>query len=179
MRNAEYFSIPNSDESETKRKSCDIGYHPFQACDISISVVQSQQTWEKLFQNMRATRQTELADTFPDHVVSKWLGNSVAVAKKHFLRTTDEHFAKAIQCEVKKTDHNTAQNCTVHNRMGKIPYTKWGDMRLQKKAISSRIQFSATVFTRALNMNKVTRPGLEPGIAESKSAVLPITLSGN
>ncbi len=73
--------------------------------------------WEKLFQNMRATRQTELADTFPDHVVSKWLGNSVAVAKKHYLRTTDEHFTKAIQSEVKKTDHNTAQNRTEQESM--------------------------------------------------------------
>jgi len=30
------------------------------------------------------------------HVVCKWLGNSVAVATKHYLQTTDAHFDEAI-----------------------------------------------------------------------------------
>jgi integrase len=53
--------------------------------------------WPKLFHNLRATRQTELSDQFPAHVVSAWLGNSVEVAREHYLRTTDEHFARAVQ----------------------------------------------------------------------------------
>ncbi len=32
--------------------------------------------WPKLFHNLRATRQTELEETFPTHVVCEWLGNS-------------------------------------------------------------------------------------------------------
>src|SRR5262249_5867412 len=32
--------------------------------------------WPKLFHNLRATRQTELEEQFPGHVVCKWLGNS-------------------------------------------------------------------------------------------------------
>ena len=52
-------------------------------------------TWPKLFQNLRATRETELAETFPLHVVVAWLGNSQLVAAKHYLQVTDEHFAKA------------------------------------------------------------------------------------
>jgi hypothetical protein len=52
--------------------------------------------WPKLFHNLRATRQTELSYRFPAHVVSSWLGNSVQIATKHYLRTTDEHFAKAV-----------------------------------------------------------------------------------
>ena len=51
--------------------------------------------WPKLFQNLRATRETELAETFPLHVVVAWLGNSQLVAAKHYLQVTDEHFAKA------------------------------------------------------------------------------------
>ena len=51
--------------------------------------------WPKLFQNCRSTRQTELAETFPAHVVCAWIGNSEAVAKKHYLQITDEHFDKA------------------------------------------------------------------------------------
>ncbi|HEX4415190.1 MAG TPA: hypothetical protein VH107_16275, partial [Lacipirellulaceae bacterium] len=53
--------------------------------------------WPKLFQNLRSTRETELAEQFPIHVVCDWIGNSQAVAAKHYLQTTDEHFEKAAQ----------------------------------------------------------------------------------
>ena len=51
--------------------------------------------WPKLWQNLRATRQTELEAEFPLHVVCRWLGNSPGVARRHYLQVTDEHFAKA------------------------------------------------------------------------------------
>lgn len=51
--------------------------------------------WPKVFHNLRSTRQTELSEHYPDHVVCSWIGNSKAVAAKHYLQTTDEHFAKA------------------------------------------------------------------------------------
>ena len=51
--------------------------------------------WERLFHNLRSSRQTELAETFPAHVVCDWLGNSEAVAMKHYLQTTDDHFSRA------------------------------------------------------------------------------------
>ena len=51
--------------------------------------------WPKLFQNLRATRQTELCQKFPEHVVCDWIGNSPSVAREHYLRTTDEHFQQA------------------------------------------------------------------------------------
>ncbi len=52
--------------------------------------------WAKLLQNLRSTRQTELADLFPAHVTSAWIGNSVIIAKEHYLQVTDEHFEKAL-----------------------------------------------------------------------------------
>lgn len=55
--------------------------------------------WPKLFQNLRSTRQTELEETYPSHVVCAWLGNSVQVARKHYLQVTDEHFEKAARGE--------------------------------------------------------------------------------
>lgn len=55
--------------------------------------------WPKPFQNLRSTRETELAERFPIHVVCEWLGNSPAVAAKHYLQTTEEHFAQAIADE--------------------------------------------------------------------------------
>ena len=52
--------------------------------------------WPKLFQNLRASRQTELAAEFPAHVVCHWIGNSEAVAKEHYLRVQDSDFERAI-----------------------------------------------------------------------------------
>lgn len=52
--------------------------------------------WDKLFQNMRATRETELADRFPIHVVCAWIGNSPRVAHQHYLQVTDAHIEKAV-----------------------------------------------------------------------------------
>jgi integrase len=54
------------------------------------------QPWPKLFHNLRSTRQTELAERYPLHVVCAWIGNSSAIAAKHYLQVTDEHFAMAI-----------------------------------------------------------------------------------
>jgi len=55
------------------------------------------EAWGKPFQNLRSTRETELAEHFPTHVVCAWLGNSQAVASKHYLQVTDEHFEQAAQ----------------------------------------------------------------------------------
>lgn len=51
--------------------------------------------WPKLWQNLRSTRETELAEKFPIQAVTAWIGNSEAVARKHYLQVTDEHFARA------------------------------------------------------------------------------------
>lgn len=51
--------------------------------------------WPKLFQNLRSTRETELAEDYPMHVVCAWIGNSQPIAQKHYLQITDAHFAKS------------------------------------------------------------------------------------
>lgn len=43
-----------------------------------------------------ASRQTELSDRFPTHVVADWLGNTEAVARAHYLQTHDAHFQAAL-----------------------------------------------------------------------------------
>jgi len=65
--------------------------------------------WLKLFQNLRSSRQTELEESYPSHVVCAWMGNSRAVAQKHYLQVTDEHFAIAAQNPA-QSEHAT--DCT-------------------------------------------------------------------
>ena len=65
--------------------------------------------WPKLFHNLRSTRQTELTEKFPSHVVCAWLGNSRAVAQDHYLQVTDAHFAQAV-AEPTRRPAQAAQN---------------------------------------------------------------------
>lgn len=52
--------------------------------------------WPKLFQNLRSTRQTELAEKYPVQAVTSWIGNSAAVAMAHYLQVRDEYFDQAV-----------------------------------------------------------------------------------
>lgn len=58
--------------------------------------------WPKIFQNLRSTRETELMEQHPAHVVCAWIGNTVAVARRHYLQVTEEHFEKATQIPTQK-----------------------------------------------------------------------------
>jgi len=51
--------------------------------------------WPKRFQNLRSSRQTELEESLPSHVVCDWIGNSEALARRHYLQVTDDHFERA------------------------------------------------------------------------------------
>jgi integrase len=48
--------------------------------------------WPRLFQNLRATRATELVAEHPAHVAAAWMGHSQLVARKHYLQVTDADF---------------------------------------------------------------------------------------
>jgi hypothetical protein len=68
--------------------------------------------WPRLFHNLRSSRQTELAESFPSHVVCAWLGNSEKIARVHYLQVTDEHFARAAH----EAAHNPAQQAHASGR---------------------------------------------------------------
>ncbi len=52
--------------------------------------------WEKVFQNCRATRATELVSAgWPEYKVCKWLGHTEAIARRHYWQVTDDDFRKA------------------------------------------------------------------------------------
>jgi hypothetical protein len=52
--------------------------------------------WPKLFQNLRSSRQSELIKVHSMEVACEWIGNTPAVALKHYLQITDEDYAKAM-----------------------------------------------------------------------------------
>ena len=52
--------------------------------------------WPKLLQNLRASRETELMAKYPAKDATAWIGNSVAVANKHYAMKLQASFAQAI-----------------------------------------------------------------------------------
>lgn len=68
--------------------------------------------WPKLFQNLRSTRETELAEQYPVQVVCAWIGNSPQVAARHYLQVTEDHFNQAAQ----KAAQNPAQYVRARGR---------------------------------------------------------------
>ena len=57
-----------------------------------ITTLAGHKAWPKTFVNLRSTRRTELQERFPSHVVDEWLGHSTAVAEKHYLQVTPDHW---------------------------------------------------------------------------------------
>ena len=102
--------------------------------------------WPKLYQNLRATRQTELADTFPIHAVCQWLGNSRAVALEHYLQVTEEHWSRAA--------HIPAQ----YQPESGLPERKRETADMQQKPVLPRDSESYT----NLHIKQVGDTGLEP-----------------
>ena len=75
--------------------------------------------WERPSQNLRLTRQTELAAIFPLHIVCAWLGNTTAVAAEHYLQVTDQDYenaAQAVQNPVHRAVHQPVQQLAAHFR---------------------------------------------------------------
>jgi integrase len=71
--------------------------------------------WPRLFQNLRATRETELAGEYPLHVVTYWIGNTARVAVKHYLQIPDSIYEQAAQNQAhevqKEAQQTTAMLC--------------------------------------------------------------------
>jgi len=51
--------------------------------------------WPRLWHNLRASCESDLAQAFPLATVVKWLGNTPAIALRHYVDVTDEAFERA------------------------------------------------------------------------------------
>jgi integrase len=102
-------------------------------------------TWPKLFQNLRASRATELAAEYPAHVVAAWLGHSVIVSAKHYLQVTDADFDKAVQ--------NAVQSVQITSQSGAVT---------RGEAVQEIAE--NTAFYRVSGKPEVVPDGLEPSL---------------
>ncbi len=129
--------------------------------------------WPKLFQNLRATRETELAQDYPIHVACKWIGNSQAVAAKHYLQVTEDHFKQAVADDAEydaPTEQEATQNPTQTVSDASRQH-ETGERNVKEDTLLCPI---VTQVIQGPQAPQATPPGLEPGMTEPKSVVLPL-----
>jgi integrase len=51
--------------------------------------------WPRLFHALRASCETDLAREYPITTVCRWIGNTVAIAARHYVQVTDADFRRA------------------------------------------------------------------------------------
>ncbi|MFO0795922.1 MAG: tyrosine-type recombinase/integrase [Gemmataceae bacterium] len=74
--------------------------------------------WPRLFHNLRSSRETELLEEFPVHVVAQWMGHDAKVSLKHYAQTTEDHFDRATRGAESgaQAAQNPAQQATAGTR---------------------------------------------------------------
>ena len=99
----------------------------------------AQGVWPKLWVNPKSTRETELAETYPIHVVTAWLGNSPQV--------TDEQYETAVRDFGEGDRSERLQNVTqlMHETPGDVSHVENGDnaerLDLPEVSVSPSIQW--------------------------------------
>jgi integrase len=115
--------------------------------------------WPRLFQNLRATRETELAERFPLRVVTDWLGNTPNVAHDHYLSTTEEHFRRAVAEGGAQSGAPAAQKAAQHCE---APVRTVSQESSEVLSAYDPMRDGATGY-ETLRSELVGPPGLEPG----------------
>ena len=110
--------------------------------------------WPRLFHALRASRETELAQEYPIHVVTAWLGNTPRIAMKHYLMVTESDFQKATQ----NPTQSVTQKATLYPSVG---YGKKSQETKQALAEQELIQ-NVTGGCYLLPSTQVAATGFEP-----------------
>ena len=114
------------------------------------------EVWPKIFQNLRSSRETELAENYPIQAVCSWIGNTPEVARKHYLQVTEEHFKKAAQNPaqyMRETACNGSQGELGKDKKKAVSYGNCETLRNASKSRDSN------------NLQQVGRDGFEPSKA--------------
>jgi len=114
--------------------------------------------WPKLFQNLRASRETELCQNHPLHVAAAWIGNSPTVAIGHYLTVLDSDYEKATTISDVKSDVSDAKTmCFTMDSGGSK--TSQDVSNLIESSLDSSV---LAIITEELLKNQASRQGLEP-----------------
>ncbi len=119
--------------------------------------------WPKLFNNLRSTRETELAKTYSLQAATAWIGNTPKIALGHYLQVTDQEWQNATTktnsdaksdavhpyLTQKVTQQNQAELCKDSQGLTEV-YGSWEVMRNDASC------------NEVIQSKEVTSLGLEP-----------------
>lgn len=110
--------------------------------------------WPRLFQNLRSSRQTELTETFPEHLVCAWLGNSPKVARGHYLQKLDRYFDMAAQNQARTRNDKSRQANLTESENADFPAsgtgTPGGEKSLTAQSLSQNLRILRGYLTKTM-----------------------------
>jgi len=116
--------------------------------------------WPKLWQNLRATRATELAREYPQHLAA-WCGHSIRIADAHYWQVTDADFAQAIGYPARPVTNDSQTAGSVQMNSGTESGTRVTQKAAQQvpardgkiKNFSSQVSMNSYVLQRDAKRN--------------------------
>lgn len=113
--------------------------------------------WDRPFQNLRSSRESELAAAYPLASVTKWLGNSPEIAMQHYLQPVNTDFERAVSNRTSEPETRGAKSGAVSARNGRNG--KEGTTPLDSSNPSFSDPFNLTQVVAAQGL---ARTGVEP-----------------
>ena len=118
--------------------------------------------WVRLFDNCRASCENDWADEHPIHNVAEWMGHSVAVAQKHYLRAQDHHFNAVVAGAGGRRDADDDARATQNTTQHDPADDRTGSHASLEKAISQALLRSDAMPCDESSTVQVGDIGLEP-----------------
>ena len=127
---AQYRAICDKGDHHYRIRRAAKGKNGWQNCNLRSGLLRiikraGLKPWPKLWHNMRASRETELANEHNVQNACDWIGNSVKVAMRHYLQTTEEDFERAVRLQ--KAKQKAKQY--LHARARKESHDEKSDLR--------------------------------------------------
>lgn len=119
------------------------------------------ETWPRLWHSMRASCETDLAREFPLPVVAKWLGNTQAVAMRHYVDVTDADFERAAATDTAsspRTSQKGAQSVHVPGRSESQSESGPSKKPLKKQGSATSCKPLLLPYVEAAGIEPVTAP---------------------
>ena len=120
--------------------------------------------WGKPFQNLRSSRETELVEAgYPLHEVSRWIGNSETVARKHYLQNTQTQIDRA--CRFGAQGDESESESLLNQNPNQHPAAGNGTAPQETTEVLVGHGFLPVHAEACVLMQKppAPRPGIEPG----------------
>lgn len=78
--------------------------------------------WPRVFHALRASCESDLAREYPITTVCKWIGNTVAIAQRHYVQVTDADFQRASGAAPNRAHTAPVEGSIASSKNGKPPF---------------------------------------------------------